>query len=95
MQCSGCDDVLSCVFRSYIEMDVKVLYQVGDLDAPPLTLLLDKSHLAACQVLPGNDEALDLGGSFINLVNLGITHQLLNGVLGVETIASKHLLENQ
>jgi hypothetical protein len=32
-----------------------------------------------------------LGSSFINLINLGISHEFFNGILGIETIATKNL----
>lgn len=38
-----------------------------------------------------DDEALDLRGTLIDLEDLGVTHQLLNGVFRVETIAAKDL----
>lgn len=39
----------------------------------------------------GDNNALDLGSSFINLINLGISHEFFDGILGIETIATKNL----
>merc|ERR1712196_503504 len=38
-----------------------------------------------------NNEALDLRGTLVNLVDFGISHQLLDWILCVETVASEHL----
>ena len=43
------------------------------------------------QPFPGNDDPLDLSCPLINLVNLGVPHQLLHRVLGVESISSENL----
>ena len=43
------------------------------------------------QPLPGDDDSLDLGGTLVDLVDLGVPHQLLHGVVAIETIASKDL----
>lgn len=70
---------------------MSITYMAGRVDVLRLSLRLNESSLAASQVLPGNDEALDLGGSFINLVNFGITHKLLNRIFSAEAVASKDL----
>lgn len=41
--------------------------------------------------VPRDDQALDLGSSFVDLVDLGVSHQLLDGVITVEAIATKDL----
>lgn len=43
------------------------------------------------QMGPRDDESLNLRCAFINLENLCITHQLLHGIVTVESIASKDL----
>ena len=49
-------------------------------------LLLSNGH-----PLPGDDDPLDLGRSLVYLVDLGVPHQLLHGVLRVEPVTAKHL----
>ena len=41
--------------------------------------------------LPGDDDTLDLGRALVDLVNLGVSHQLLYRVFTVEPVAAKHL----
>lgn len=41
--------------------------------------------------LTRDDEALDLSSALVDLVDLSVTHQLLNGVLAVETVATEDL----
>ena len=41
--------------------------------------------------MSGDDNTLDLGGSFVDLVNLGISEELLDWVLGVETVTTEDL----
>ena len=53
--------------------------------------LESKLLLSNAQPLPGDDDPLDLSGALVDLVDLGISHQLLHGVFGVETIATKNL----
>ncbi len=38
-----------------------------------------------------NNQALDLLGTFVNLENFGIAHQLFDGVFGVEAVSAKNL----
>ena len=41
--------------------------------------------------LSGNDYPLDLSGSLVDLVNLGISHQFLHRVLSVESVPTEYL----
>ena len=41
--------------------------------------------------LPGDDDALYLGRPLVDLVDLGVAHQLLHGVLRVEPVPTKDL----
>ena len=49
-------------------------------------LLLGNRH-----PLPGDDNPLNLCGSFVDLVDLGVSHQLLRGVLSVEPVPTEDL----
>ena len=51
------------------------------------------SKLLLCHPNPfsGNDHPLDLSSSLVDLVNLGISHQFLHWVLGVESVATEYL----
>ena len=40
---------------------------------------------------PGDDDSLDLSCSLVDLIDLGVPHQLLRGVLGVEPVSTKDL----
>merc|ERR1711971_961277 len=53
--------------------------------------LITKLLFCHLHPLPANDDPLDLSCSLVNLVNLGVPHQLLNWVLSVEAISSEHL----
>merc|ERR1712083_443228 len=49
------------------------------------------SLLGDTHPFPGNDDSLDLSGALVDLVDFGIAHQLLSGVVGVEAVAAKDL----
>ena len=49
-------------------------------------LLLGNRH-----PLPGDDNPLNLCGSLVDLVDLGVSHQLLSGVLSVEPVSTEDL----
>ena len=38
-----------------------------------------------------NNEFLDLGGTFIDLENFGVTHQFFNWIITVETVTTMNL----
>ena len=48
-------------------------------------------NLHSFQELSGDDKTLDLCSSFVDLVNLGISHQLFHRVLTVVSITPEHL----
>ena len=58
----------------------------GALSPLPSEPVLSQGH-----PFPADDDSLDLSCSLVDLINLGVPHQLLNRVLSVEAIASKHL----
>ena len=41
--------------------------------------------------LSGDDHPLDLSGSLVDLVNLGVSHQFLHRVLSVESVPTEYL----
>ena len=43
------------------------------------------------QNVTGDNEALDLAGALVDLVDLSIAHELLHGVLAVVTVAAEDL----
>ena len=47
--------------------------------------------LGEVEPLPADDDALDLRRAFVDLVDLGIAHQLLHRVLRVETAAPNEI----
>lgn len=52
----------------------------------PFLLLLELLHHQ-----PRNDNSLDLRCALIDLINLSIPHQLLNGIIRIVTVSTKHL----
>ena len=59
-----------------------------------LATCLVEGHLGFGEVFSCNDEPLDLRGAFVDLVYLSVSHQLLDGVLGVEAVATEDLRAN-
>lgn len=55
--------------------------------------LPESLRLGLGEPLPGHNESLDLGGALVDLVNLGIPHQLLRRVLRVVAVTTKYLQE--
>ena len=55
------------------------------------TKLQSKPLFCNSQPLSGDDHPLDLSSALVYLVNLGVPHQLLHGVLRVESIPTKYL----
>ena len=51
------------------------------------------SKLLLCHPNPfsGNDHPLNLSSSLVDLVNLGISHQFLHWVLGIEAVPTEYL----
>lgn len=43
------------------------------------------------QQFTADDQTLDLAGAFVNLVDLGVAHKLLNWVVAVETGSTEYL----
>ena len=56
---------------------------VGNLEA--------KSLLGNIHPLPRDNDSLDLRSSLVDLVNLGISHQFLHWVLGIESVPTEYL----
>lgn len=70
---------------SYMLLDSEVLSNCFSVAKVNLGVLspLDNST--------GYNEPLDLGGTFVDLIDFGISHQFLYRVVAVESVASKHL----
>ena len=49
----------------------------------------------ACHKFSDNNQTLNLCSSFVNLINFGVPHQFLNGILCVVPVATEYLRTHQ
>ena len=59
------------------------------------TKIHDKKEISlSCETsneFSGDNDTLDLGSSFIDLINFGISHEFLDRILAIETVSTENL----
>lgn len=74
-------------------IDVKFLFQLSFSGTTTDILTTKVVHLCveATEVFTRDDDALDLSSALVDLVDLGVSHQFLDGVVAVESITTENL----